>query len=100
MEPYNKCSICLENHSNYKLKICKHKFHKRCIKRWVKDHHSCPLCRQSVVNSFTIWLVINNTNYNISIKLFKGIMLFDWLDNFLVTFQSFWEDDIIIFLSY
>ena len=48
---YNECSICLEDctskTTNYKVKCCKQKFHKKCIKEWykVKKKRECPLFR-------------------------------------------------------
>ncbi len=45
------CSICLENFkpqtSVYKLK-CKHYFHKKCLKQWMKQKPTCPLDRQKL----------------------------------------------------
>ena len=28
------------------LVACKHVFHKRCIKKWLKNKNSCPTCRE------------------------------------------------------
>jgi len=47
-----ECSVCLKPyHFNKHAKQlgCGHLYHKHCIKRWLKDHDTCPLCRQSVV---------------------------------------------------
>ena len=44
----NQCSICLEIFKEeifYKT-MCKHKFHIECAYKWLKQNHSCPLCRK------------------------------------------------------
>lgn len=42
------CSICLDeikiNKKIYNLS-CNHKFHKKCLKNWLKEKFSCPTCR-------------------------------------------------------
>lgn len=42
-----ECSICLETTTAICVQVpCDHKFHKRCIKRWIDaGHNNCPLCR-------------------------------------------------------
>ncbi|CAI2369973.1 unnamed protein product [Moneuplotes crassus] len=27
---------------------CAHIFHKRCIKDWIKEHNTCPICRKKI----------------------------------------------------
>lgn len=44
------CVICLEEYDRYifeqKTKLlCGHKYHKRCIDRWLSQNPSCPYCR-------------------------------------------------------
>lgn len=45
------CSVCLdtfqENDKYIKLP-CKHTFHKRCVRRWLRQHNTCPLCRETI----------------------------------------------------
>lgn len=44
----NQCSICLENFLKKEKKIivkCSHEFHKKCIKEWLNNNNTCPLCR-------------------------------------------------------
>ena len=50
-----ECSICYEeiSHDAY-VTECKHKFHTDCLKKWLQDHHSCPMCRK-VVNKTSIF---------------------------------------------
>ena len=47
------CAFCLE-HMHFsksignpvaRLRGCNHRFHRKCISAWLKDHHTCPLCR-------------------------------------------------------
>lgn len=44
-----ECSICLDNISENAVKCCQcgHCFHEECIKRWLKNNSTCPLCRQT-----------------------------------------------------
>ncbi|CAL4077439.1 unnamed protein product [Meganyctiphanes norvegica] len=45
----DKCSICLEvllTKPNASLS-CKHVFHERCIKNWLKRESTCPNCRKT-----------------------------------------------------
>ena len=47
-----KCSICLnvlENDIISKWK-CNHKFHSKCIKKWMKTKKTCPICRNILKN--------------------------------------------------
>ena len=42
------CCICLEtlkHNGHIGMLKCGHKFHARCIKTWIDDHNTCPLCR-------------------------------------------------------
>lgn len=42
----DECSICLENPPGMITTTdCGHKFHTDCIKGWLRDNPSCPLCR-------------------------------------------------------
>ncbi|ESO06177.1 hypothetical protein HELRODRAFT_188288 [Helobdella robusta] len=42
------CTICQESLQNMKvLKLrCSHRFHEKCIIRWVKEQSTCPICRK------------------------------------------------------
>ncbi|CAN6456632.1 unnamed protein product [Victoria cruziana] len=48
----SECAICLARFEDsdllHLLPKCKHAFHKECVDRWLEDHSSCPICRQSV----------------------------------------------------
>lgn len=42
-----ECSICLDNITiKRKLLPCNHTFHYKCINKWFKNLHRCPLCLQ------------------------------------------------------
>ncbi len=48
------CSICLEVEPDQsrgpRLTLpCKHMFHCHCIKTWLNNHTTCPICRESVL---------------------------------------------------
>ena len=52
------CSICLNENKKYRNLTCScgHTFHKKCIKRWLKNNNTCPLCKrvikEEVVNDY------------------------------------------------
>ncbi|XP_058731016.1 RING-H2 finger protein ATL78-like [Vicia villosa] len=50
-----ECVICLSEFTNgEKVRIlpkCNHGFHVRCIDKWLKEHPSCPKCRQCVLET-------------------------------------------------
>ncbi|AET04683.1 putative transcription factor C2H2 family [Medicago truncatula] len=49
------CMICLSEFTKgEKLRIlpkCNHGFHVRCIDKWLKEHSSCPKCRQCLLET-------------------------------------------------
>jgi hypothetical protein len=45
------CSVCLEDFDEGDHAVvlkCAHRFHARCIVRWLTGHHECPNCRLSL----------------------------------------------------
>ncbi|TQE10476.1 hypothetical protein C1H46_003931 [Malus baccata] len=49
----DRCTICLEDFVDgefCRVFACKHMFHSDCIVHWLKNHLSCPICRNSVVD--------------------------------------------------
>ncbi|GMP31595.1 hypothetical protein CsSME_00005745 [Camellia sinensis var. sinensis] len=49
--PDAECAICKENLiANDKMQElpCKHKFHPPCLKPWLDEHNSCPICRHEL----------------------------------------------------
>ena len=46
------CSVCQEEfrlREHIRELRCTHRFHRRCIDRWLSSHSTCPLCVQPVV---------------------------------------------------
>ena len=51
------CSICLDEireNERYELLRCSHFYHKKCILQWLEKSNTCPECRRSIINIFTI----------------------------------------------
>lgn len=51
------CSICLEEIDLLNVIFitkCGHVFHRKCIDVWLKQHESCPLCRNKDIYTFSI----------------------------------------------
>ncbi|CAG8449226.1 8817_t:CDS:1 [Cetraspora pellucida] len=46
----NKCTICLEEIISFTFLPCTHTFHSKCISTWLKEHKSCPMCRDRLDN--------------------------------------------------
>jgi hypothetical protein len=60
----SECSVCFEVFKkNQVINIlpCKHKFHYKCIKPWLKKSTCCPLCRMDLKKYFNPGL-INSVN--------------------------------------
>lgn len=47
-----ECSICLEEY-NQDDKVasltCGHNYHWKCIKLWLKENNTCPICRENII---------------------------------------------------
>lgn len=46
-----ECTICIENVSvgdEVTVMPCSHWFHGKCVVTWLKEHDTCPHCRQSI----------------------------------------------------
>ncbi|KAE8774809.1 putative RING finger protein [Hordeum vulgare] len=45
------CPICMEDDDSatWKETPCGHRFHGRCVERWLQAKGSCPMCRRQVV---------------------------------------------------
>ncbi|KAL7115542.1 hypothetical protein ACP275_04G188900 [Erythranthe tilingii] len=46
------CAICLVEYKDGEtlatITVCKHRYHVFCIRAWLKEHDTCPLCRTQV----------------------------------------------------
>ena len=43
----SECAICLEDcNMIWKRLPCGHMFHRSCIRKWMKNKKTCPLCRR------------------------------------------------------
>ncbi|XBI75630.1 hypothetical protein VPH35_068984 [Triticum aestivum] len=45
------CPICIEDDDSaaWKETPCEHRFHGRCLERWLQAKGSCPMCRRQLV---------------------------------------------------
>jgi len=50
------CSVCLsqicEGEKVRSLPVCNHRYHADCIGAWLKNHTTCPLCRNKITDHF------------------------------------------------
>lgn len=48
------CSVCLsqicKGEKAKSLPVCNHRYHVDCIGAWLKNHTTCPLCRNKIAN--------------------------------------------------
>ncbi|XP_020238377.1 RING-H2 finger protein ATL51-like [Cajanus cajan] len=48
------CSVCLsqicKGEKVRSLPVCKHRYHVDCIGAWLKNHTTCPLCRNKITD--------------------------------------------------
>ncbi|XP_042512265.1 E3 ubiquitin ligase BIG BROTHER-related-like [Macadamia integrifolia] len=53
-EKTEECVICLASYKN-RVKLitlpCKHRYHAKCIKKWLKTNKACPVCSEEVFGS-------------------------------------------------
>ena len=57
-----ECSICLDNITiKRKLLPCNHTFHYKCINKWFKNLHRCPLCLQFTRNKYKVTHLNSNS---------------------------------------
>lgn len=70
------CPICCDKmNSRQKLytTTCGHTFHKDCVCKWLKEHTSCPLCRQAEHIKYMIYHINKNVNREYKFKRHLGI---------------------------
>lgn len=44
----DECAICWEQMPMASVLPCQHRFHRDCLRRWVKDQSTCPTCRRPI----------------------------------------------------
>ena len=52
LEDVVSCSICMDEYKNedvISILNCNHKFHKKCVDKWLYRNLSCPICRQNIM---------------------------------------------------
>ena len=47
-DPDGICSVCLDEGCNALL-VCGHSYHPKCIERWLRKSHFCPLCHREYI---------------------------------------------------
>lgn len=50
-----RCPICLENFaSGVEIRVmpCQHKYHRRCLDKWLKINAVCPICNMNIKDKF------------------------------------------------
>ena len=58
-----KCVICLDDYdydNNIGKLECEHKYHQKCIERWLMEKTICPLCKYNVLSSNNTGLVLDD----------------------------------------
>jgi len=45
------CAICRETMTSARKLPCGHIFHSHCLRSWLEYHHSCPICRRSILEN-------------------------------------------------
>lgn len=84
------CSICLTEYGqNYcsekkfpKMLPCHHIFGADCLKQWLQDHESCPLCRRIVFLRLVVLAHLKDPNLE---QLARDLLIY--LKTYLVTTQ-------------
>lgn len=51
------CAVCLNNFANgelLRILPCGHELHRECVDPWLQSHHTCPLCKDNILNETPI----------------------------------------------
>lgn len=62
----NECTICHESTSSgdiYTIPECGHSFHTNCIVTWFRVNNTCPLCKDTGINSISLFSNARDTNF-------------------------------------
>ena len=78
----HSCPICLDSlvDNSITLEHCRHEFHSVCMQPWVKDHNTCPLCREVMQKTFNSFCFVRKKRFLIGSKTVKERYQFE-LDN-------------------
>lgn len=67
-----ECIICLGSFVKDNITLsCDHKYHKECIKEWIKEKDDCPLCRK-ILNSLDYYKLTSKWS-RIKYKIYEPI---------------------------
>jgi hypothetical protein len=63
-----ECSICLQKiHRKKQPFVCNHSFHSECIDTWMKQNQSCPICRETKLNTLVVSIKVKKKyKYNLA----------------------------------
>lgn len=76
-----ECIICFcDNVTRWKYLNCGHKFHKKCINKWLSKNEKCPLCRRICKKTSKYKEISDEEN---------SLGIFNVLSHFLFIFLSF-----------
>jgi hypothetical protein len=51
------CPICLEDLKDFQVTQCGHMFHKKCLRAWRRESHTCPTCRTGNLDLALVMMV-------------------------------------------
>ena len=90
-----ECSICLLKINKPKCKTsCGHVFHITCLREWLKNNITCPLCRKTInpekENSITILGEEVRTSQGIQSQIIRSV-----IDTILGSIETY-EDDYLL----
>lgn len=82
LEEKKECVICLDEvETEWRELECHHRYHTRCIEKWIIIRAKCPMCMKIIKdnkienrNENRNWNVLDNI-HNISIKRFVTLLL-------------------------
>lgn len=68
-----ECSICLNIMNNCNINLsCGHTFHEKCIRKWLHNNPTCPMCRVKFYDP--IVSIFDYTNINVPTDFIKRIL--------------------------
>ena len=77
-ENRDSCPICLCEFQEFdiiKMLPCKHFFHKDCVDPWFLKEGSCPVCKQSLASTTSMYQNINYINSEFVKAICKDSMI-------------------------